>query len=77
MFYPLSETPPLNPEKFPSGVHSEVEPPLPIPNRTVKRLRADDSALPTRAKVGQHQTPTYTYQNAQPINRLGVLLLCR
>ena len=26
------------------GDHSELEPPLPIPNRTVKRLNADDSA---------------------------------
>jgi hypothetical protein len=26
-----------------SDDHSEVEPPLPIPNRTVKRLSADDS----------------------------------
>ncbi len=26
------------------GDHSELEPPLPIPNRSVKRLRADDSA---------------------------------
>ena len=26
------------------GDHSELEPPLPIPNRTVKRLCADDSA---------------------------------
>ena len=26
------------------GDHSKLEPPLPIPNRTVKRLCADDSA---------------------------------
>ena len=26
------------------GDNSELEPPLPIPNRTVKRLYADDSA---------------------------------
>ena len=25
--------------------HSEVEPPLPIPNRTVKHLSADDSGM--------------------------------
>src|SRR5574343_2000303 len=39
-----------------SGSHSEVAPRLPIPNRTVKRLSADDSA-DTRVKVGHCQTP--------------------
>ena len=34
--------------------HSKSVPPLPIPNRTVKRLRADDSAA-TSAKVGHRQ----------------------
>ena len=34
--------------------HSEVEPLLPIPNRTVKRLSADDSA-DSRVKVGHRQ----------------------
>ena len=34
--------------------HSELEPPLPIPNRTVKRYRADDSAV-TSVKVGYRQ----------------------
>ena len=34
--------------------HSELEPPLPIPNRTVKRYRADDSAE-TSAKGGYRQ----------------------
>ena len=34
--------------------HSELAPPLPIPNRTVKRLRADDSAA-TSVKVGNRQ----------------------
>src|SRR5271154_3313810 len=42
--------------------HSELVPPLPIPNRTVKRLHANDSA-DTRVKVGNRQaslpkTPT-------------------
>lgn len=37
-----------------SGGHSEVVPRLPIPNRTVKRLSADDSA-DTRVKVGHRQ----------------------
>ena len=34
--------------------HSKVVPLLPIPNRTVKRLSADDSA-DSRVKVGHHQ----------------------
>ena len=34
--------------------HSEVVPLLPIPNRTVKRLSADDSA-DARVKVGHRQ----------------------
>ena len=34
--------------------HSEVVPLLPIPNRTVKRLSANDSAG-SRAKVGHRQ----------------------
>ena len=34
--------------------HSKLVPPLPIPNRTVKRLCADDSAS-TRVKVGHRQ----------------------
>ena len=37
--------------------HSKLAPLLPIPNRTVKRLRADDSADP-RVKVGHRQAPT-------------------
>jgi antitoxin component of MazEF toxin-antitoxin module len=37
--------------------HSELEPPLPIPNRTVKRLHADDSAA-TSVKVGNRQAVT-------------------
>ena len=34
--------------------HSKSVPPLPIPNRTVKRLYADDSAA-TSVKVGYRQ----------------------
>ena len=37
--------------------HSELVPLLPIPNRTVKRLRADDSAG-SRVKVGHRQALT-------------------
>ena len=40
-----------------SGAHSALEPRLPIPNRTVKRGRADDS-VHAYAKVGQCQTPS-------------------
>ena len=34
--------------------HSDLVPPLPIPNRTVKRICADDSAA-TSVKVGHRQ----------------------
>ena len=37
--------------------HSKLVPRLPIPNRTVKRLRADDSA-DSRVKVGHRQALT-------------------
>ena len=49
--------------------HSEVVPLLPIPNRTVKRLCADDSA-DSRVKVGHRQA--ITVRNA-PLNEGGVL----
>ena len=41
--------------------HSEVVPLLPIPNRTVKRLSADDSA-DSRVKVG-HRQATYSEES--------------
>ena len=53
--------------------HSEVVPLLPIPNRTVKRLCADDSADP-RVKVG-HRQALIPAQNPQQLILLGVLLL--
>ncbi len=37
--------------------HSDLVPLLPIPNRTVKRVSADDSADP-RVKVGHRQATT-------------------
>ena len=40
--------------KFKPDDHSEVVPLLPIPNRTVKHLSADDSA-DSRVKVGHRQ----------------------
>ena len=39
--------------------HSKLVPLLPIPNRTVKRLSADDSA-DSRVKVGHRQALTTT-----------------
>ncbi len=45
-------------EQFKPDDHSELVPLLPIPNRTVKRLSADDSA-DSRVKVG-HRQATYT-----------------
>jgi hypothetical protein len=43
--------------RFKPDDHSEVVPLLPIPNRTVKHLSADDSA-DSRVKVG-HRQATY------------------
>ena len=51
--------------------HSKLVPPLPIPNRTVKRLRADDSAA-TSVKVGHRQA--YYPKNAPSDATGGVLL---
>ena len=50
--------------------HSKLVPLLPIPNRTVKRLSADDSAG-SRVKVGHRQALIAT--NAQLMILLGVL----
>ena len=52
--------------------HSELVPPLPIPNRTVKRFRADDSAA-TSVKVGYRQA-CYT-ANPHLSNQVGVFAL--
>ena len=49
--------------------HSDVVPLLPIPNRTVKRVSADDSA-DSRVKVGHRQA--LTAENAQLMIQLGV-----
>ena len=48
-----------------SDDHSEVVPLLPIPNRTVKRFCANDSAG-SRVKVGHRQT---FIQNARSFDR--------
>ncbi len=52
-----------------SGDHSEVVPLLPIPNRTVKHLSADDSA-DTCVKVGHRQTP-YVVNRTPVLERGG------
>ena len=52
--------------------HSEVVPLLPIPNRTVKRFSADDSA-DSRVKVGHRQAITAK----RPVIRLGVFFAVR
>ena len=49
--------------------HSELVPLLPIPNRTVKRLSADDSAG-SRVKVGHRQALT---ASKAPAEVLGLL----
>ena len=49
--------------------HSVLDPPLPIPNRTVKRLRANDSAA-TSVKVGYRQAVI----PKNPANRLAGFL---
>ena len=48
--------------------HSKLVPLLPIPNRTVKRLSADDSA-DSRVKVGHRQA--LTARNAQLSDSTG------
>ena len=53
--------------QFKSGGHSELVPLLPIPNRTVKRLSADDSA-DSRVKVGHRQA---TYSEKSPCSGRG------
>ena len=52
--------------------HSELVPPLPIPNRTVKRLYADDSAA-TSVKVGYRQA---SYLEKAPSGEIWSGLFC-
>ena len=52
--------------------HSKVVPLLPIPNRTVKRLSADDSA-DSRVKVGHRQA---SYLHQPPYQQVWGLLGC-
>ena len=58
-------------EPFKPDDHSELVPLLPIPNRTVKRLSADDSA-DSRVKVGHRQA---NLLKAKPLRMQGLLLL--
>ncbi len=53
--------------------HSKLVPLLPIPNRTVKRLSADDSAG-SRVKVGHRQA--ITALNTPHSAREGYCFLC-
>jgi hypothetical protein len=53
--------------------HSSLVPLLPIPNRTVKRARADDSADP-RVKVGHRQA--FILETPVDHRSTGVFLLC-
>ena len=55
-----------------SDDHSELEPPLPIPNRAVKRLSADDSAdYPCESR-----TSSGTLVKQKPrLERVGVFVL--
>ena len=62
------QTVPASHPALPCG-HSVLEPPLPIPNRTVKRDRADDSAA-TRAKVGHRKAPLLVSPQPLPLRFL-------
>ncbi len=55
--------------------HSEVVPLLPIPNRTVKRFSADDSA-DTRVKVGHRQAFIALKTPSQKDGVFFVLKIC-
>ncbi len=50
--------------------HSELVPLLPIPNRTVKRLSADDSAG-SRVKVGHRQATLSPPMSFKPLQCRG------
>ena len=52
--------------------HSKSVPPLPIPNRTVKRLCADDSAA-TSVKVGYRQA---SYKGKTRSEMSGFFFVC-
>ena len=60
-------------EQFKPDDHSELVPLLPIPNRTVKRLSADDSA-DARVKVGHRQA---NYSEQSPRRKTGAFVSLR
>src|SRR5471030_3256949 len=63
-----------SPDKSMPDDHSKLVPPLPIPNRTVKQLCADDSAA-TSVKVGYCQA-CYS-KKPLPVTRLGFFYVWR
>ena len=65
----LAVTPRSRQQQVKPDDHSEVVPLLPIPNRTVKRLSADDSA-DSRVKVGHRQA---SYSNPLHSHGAGFL----
>ena len=62
---------PLAMIKVTLGGHSALDPPLPIPNRAVKRSRADDS-VHSHAKVGHCQAPII--KKAPPLTSWGFFI---
>ena len=64
----VNPEPLLIPTTVMSDDHSKLAPLLPISNRTVKRLRANDS-VHTYVKVGHRQTP---YKAKYPALKSGV-----
>ena len=61
-------------KKFKPDDHSEVVPLLPIPNRTVKRLSANDSAG-SRVKVGHRQANIVRNAHLR-VTKVGFLPFC-
>jgi hypothetical protein len=57
------------------GGHSSLEPRLPIPNRTVKRVCANDSVPFAHAKVGYRQTICKQKSPASKEDRAFLFLL--
>ena len=61
MCWPQANKPRPVQQKFMPDDHSDLEPLLPIPNRTVKQVSADDSAG-SRVKVGHRQALNSPHQ---------------
>ena len=56
-----------------SGGHSELEPPLPISNRAVKRFCANDSAL----LVCESRSPPGSYKEETPVTEVAGVFCCQ